>query len=589
MTTDFWLPQTAREDFRKAEPPKTGPAFGSWSGRDLSYLDLPGGGVLAFDLNRLTLSDYRSMRTHYQVNISLAVLMFMIHQQDWTIESVNGPKADRKIVDRMDRILRDAWTPLVRGTSQAHWAGFSPMALQYDNDGPSASVILSKVKDLVPEECRVNWEVVEGFAEPGHVRPQFFEYAGIVQSAWPSGYMIDGTGRFAGGGSYVIPPEYSLWYPLLMENGDFYGRKLLKPAFVPWFFSMLIHLFSNRYFERFGEPTPVGRANFDDTLTDDNGNVISGRNVMISILENLRSRGVVVLPSDRSQVGNSGQSEYDYDIQYLESQMRGADFERYLMRLDEEISIGMFTPLGAMRTGETGSHNSIQVQMQVYLWMLNALTGDMKYYYDNYLLNPLVDFNFGPNAPRMRWVPRKFGKDSAETLRFLLQEGVRVGDFKPDIVELGVACGITLEDTSMLVRADNQPIGPGEIVPGDPRAVNPNTPANPNVPANDSRSGRGTHGSPRKIAKTGDAGVIRSRMAARLCTQFQRAKREGQVNFVPDLGHGRQLADHLGDLEAAAEICTHLRSWATDVYPIVNSADEIGVMFQRVFDGELDD
>lgn len=580
-STDLWIPQRAREDFRKAEAPKTGPSYGAWGGRDLTYLELPGGGVMAFDLSRLTLADFRSMRSHYQVNSSLTILQFMIHQQDWTIESENGPKADRKIADRIDHIIRDQWTPLTRGTSQAHWSGFSPMALEYDNDGPSSSVILSKVKDLIPEECCVNWREVTGVGTTEQPAAKMFEYDGIQQWAGPGRFMIDGTGRFSGGGSYVIPPEYSLWYPLLMENGDFYGRKLLKPAFVPWFFSMLIHLFSNRYFERFGEPTPIGRADFDEVLIDANGNSVSGRDAMFGILDNLRSRGTVVLPSTREQIGDTGRSEYAYDISYLESQMRGADFERYLLRLDEEISLGMFTPLAAMRVGDNGSHNSIQVQMQVYQWMLNALTGDQKHYYDNYLLSPLVDFNFGKNAPRMKWMPRKFGKDNAETLRFMVQEGIRTGDFKPDLLELGQALGMTLEDTSFLIRPDNQPLGAGDVVPSDPSAKNPT------APAVDPRVGRGTH-QDRTTPRTGDAGVIRSRMAARLQVQYQRAKRRGETEFAPDLGHGRQLADYLGDPKQAAEIANHLNDWAVDVFSVVDSADDAVAMFQRVFDAEFD-
>ena len=59
----------------------------------------------------------------------------------------------------------------------------------------------------------------------------------------------------------------SLWYPLLMENGDYKGRQLLRTAFQPWFFSTLIHLYQNKYFERFGEPVPIGRAPYNDKVT----------------------------------------------------------------------------------------------------------------------------------------------------------------------------------------------------------------------------------------------------------------------------------------------------------------------------------
>jgi hypothetical protein len=54
--------------------------------------------------------------------------------------------------------------------------------------------------------------------------------------------------------------------------------------------------------------------------------------------------------------------------------MRGADFERYMTRLDEEMSIGLFTPILLLRTADVGSYNLGQGHMQIYLWMLNAST-----------------------------------------------------------------------------------------------------------------------------------------------------------------------------------------------------------------------
>ena len=66
--------------------PVKGEAFGPWAGRDITYLDLPGGGLVQFDLSKLTISDFRTMTSHYQVNSSLSVLMFMLHQLDWHIQ-----------------------------------------------------------------------------------------------------------------------------------------------------------------------------------------------------------------------------------------------------------------------------------------------------------------------------------------------------------------------------------------------------------------------------------------------------------------------------------------------------------------------
>src|SRR6478735_428864 len=410
---------------KKAPGPITGPAFGNWAGReDLTYGTLPGGGIVQFDLSKLTLADFRTMRDHYQVNASLAVLSFMQHQSNWHIEC-----DDKRIRDFVDEEIRRNWTMLNRGMAQSNWAGYSPNILEWENDSADRRVRLDKVKDLIPEECVVNWKTVEGWSPPNQTPPKFKIYDGIKQfgQRWPT------------------PVENTLWYPLLMENGDHYGRKLLRPAFQSWFFSILLHLYANRYYERFGEPTPIGRAPYDEDIQIDATTSMNGAEYMLQLLQRLRSRGVVVLPNDKTQDAN-GRPQYEYDIDYLESQMRGADFERYMTRLDEEISIGLFTPILLLRTADVGSYNLGVGHMQMYLWMLNAMNDDRKQYIDQYLLSRMVDYNFGVNAPRAKIVFRKLGDLNAEMISSLLQALVSKDKVKLDYRELGEMAGMTIEE-----------------------------------------------------------------------------------------------------------------------------------------------
>jgi hypothetical protein len=439
---------------KKADPPKTGDAFGQWAGRDVTFATLPGGGVVQFDLSKLSISDYRNMLDHYQVNSSHSVLSFMQHQSDWHIEC-----DDKKIADLCEEQLRERWTQLNRALSQANWAGFSPNVLQWENDINSRQLVLDKVKDLIPEECRVHWDVVEGWAPPDRTPPKFKVFGGIQQfgMGWP------------------IPVDNSFWYPLLMSNGDYYGKKLLRPAFTPWFFSLLIHLFANRYYERFGEPTPIGRAPFDDELDiDANSEPVRGSDYMMSVLQNLRNRGVIVLPNDVTDMGgHTTKLHYDYDIEYLESQMRGADFERYLGRLDEEMSLAMFTPILLMRTADVGSYNLGVGHMQMYLWMLNAMNDDRGYYINKYILNPMVNFNASPNSPRAKIKFRKLGSANAEMLQALLVALINKDKVIPDIDQLGQIAGMTLKQ----VRQTTKP----PVAPVDPNApaTEPPTPTQP--------------------------------------------------------------------------------------------------------------
>jgi len=425
---------------KKADPPKTGDAFGAWAGRDLDFMRLPGGGLVQFDLSKLTLQDYRTMRDHYQVNASLAVLSFMQHQSDFHIEC-----EDKKIATFTEDNLRNNWTGLNRAMSQSNWAGHSPSALEWENEG--RNVVLTKVKDLVPEECRVNWKEEEGWAPPDRTPPKFKTYDGIMQfgTGWP------------------IPVENSFWYPLLMENGDYDGRKLLRPAFQSWFFSILVHLFANRYFERFGEPVPVGRAPFDEEINIE-GQQVRGNTYLLKVLQDLRNRSVVVLPNDKTEMGN-GVSSFDYDIEYLESQMRGADFERYMTRLDEEISIGLFTPILLLRTADVGSYSLGVGHMQMYLWMLNAMNDDRKVYIDKYLLAKMADYNFGPNSARPKIVFRKLGNSNQEMIKEVLTALIQQGKATVNLEELGQMAGMTITEVRQTLEDTPATGTPAE---GDP-------------------------------------------------------------------------------------------------------------------------
>lgn len=440
LVSTFAAAQTGRvrnSDGGFVSPPMVNSAVGQWAGRDQVHFTLPGGGVMQFDLTRLSLADFRAMRQHYQLGASLNVLGFIMHQIDWEIEC-----EDAEMKEVLEGDLRKNWTLLIRSISQAFWAGFSPIAVNYENAG--GYVRIKNFKDLIPEECRVEWEEEEGWAPEGKVKPKLYHYNGLKQNG------------------FWIPPENTLWYPLLMENGDYYGRKLLRPAFPSWYFSNLMHLFANRYFERFGEPVPVGRAPLDEMVDPGGGQPkITAKTAMEQVIGNLRNRAVVVLPSDRDPMTK----EFDYQIEYMESQMRGADFERYLSRLDEEMSLSVFTPVLLFRTADVGSYNLGEAHLRIFQQMLNSIAGDLQVHFQKYLVDRMRVVNFGQNSPPATWVFRKQGQGDIETYKLLMSEVVRLGAAMPNLEELGKIVGLTFDKVEMLTK-DN-PDGDDKVVSGD--------------------------------------------------------------------------------------------------------------------------
>lgn len=542
---------------KKEAPPKMGESFGAWAGRDIQYMSLPGGGVVQFDLSKLTLADFRSMTDHYQINASLSVLQFMQHQSDWHIECEN--KEHEAFYEEQISLF---WTPLNRALSTANWAGFSPNVIQYDNDVTGRRVVIDKIKDLAPEECDVNWKLVEGWAPEGRTPPKFKVYDGIRQlgAGWP------------------IPVESTLWFPMLMENGDHYGKKLLRPAFQSWFFSLLLHLFANRYYERFGEPVPVGRAPFDEQVPVGGQNVDS-RDYMAMVINQLRSRSVLVLPSERAQTPDGKDAGYEYDLEYIESQMRGADFERYMTRLDEEMSIGLFTPILLLRTADVGSYNLGQGHERIYQMMVNALNADRKYYIDNYLLKRLRDFNFGTNAPMPRIVFRKMGNVDATMLKEVMVALIQHNKANVDLKEFGQAVGMTMTEVEETMEPTRAPGAP---------------PVEPPIPPGG--AGFGTH----SRHGTGETGPVIAEILNRIRPQVENAYSSGEFPEKFSMGYKRKLQsafvkDGVRSPEKAVEnFYGRVDHWFDDITSSLKpsdlgSSETFMQMFSRVLDVELAD
>ena len=531
--SDFARPRKQTSDNPYVSKPGEEIAPG-WNAEQKRYgYTIPFGNQLTFNTNKLTLADYRMMREHYQINSSLSILSFMIHQMDWRI---SGDK--KKIEDHVDANLRAIWPSLVRAMSQAFWSGYSPTATQWENQGDK--VILTKIKDLPPEECEVRWKSVKatpvgGTDDPVKRTPIDQPQEGTLiqirekmnKSGASSAKIFDGITQ-AGYGH--IPVGNSFWYPCLMEYGNYYGKKLLNTAYQPWFFSLLIHMYSNRYFERFGEPVPVARAPYDEEI-DVNGNSVKGHKLMQTLARQFRNGSAVVLPNNRVMNGTQDTDMFEYSLEFLESQMRGADFDRYMQRLDEEISLSLFTPILLNRTGSGGSFNLGVTHMQLFQWQVNAIVSDMVGYINKFIIRPMVRMNFGEKTEVPQMVFRSQGRTDPETLRAVILELVRGGKAKPDINELGDALGLKLEE----IKEITEP-------PADPNDTgNPDNSDNPDDPAaskSGPKNGNGTRdnrsGRPERSARP-KGSEKRGKLAAGISDRVSAQYRAG--NEVPDIGH----------------------------------------------------
>ena len=421
MDTDY-------AEFRKEPPPVTGDKFVPGWGQDHNVQTrLPSGGMLSFNTSTLDIADFDAMRVNPQINSSLNLMKVMLHRVPWRLEA---PEKYRKTIEDN---LKDMWPELVSAACPALWAGHSPIVLEYENDF-NGRIALAKCKDLHPGSVTINWKEVEGWRPPGaESAPKIKVYDGI---------NLPGQG--------AIPAINTLWYPLMMQAGNYHGTSLLRSAYVPWFLSNIVHLYNNRYLERFGEPVVVARAPLDERRQDpdDETKSVSGLQVAESVMASIRNRASVALPNDHDP--ESG--HYDYTLEYLEGQLRGVDFERYLTRLDEEMSLAVFTPLLLYRTADVGSYNLGETHMRVFLWSVNHLIDDFLRYVNRYVVRRLVDVNFGPtrrNEVKIR--SHHLGTEAEATLRQMITALIQRGDYDVNEEDLSLALSVDVTRNEMPV------------------------------------------------------------------------------------------------------------------------------------------
>jgi len=382
-------------------------------------ITLPSG--LVYNPTNISLNTFSKMREDYQISACLNVYNYTIQKLDWYIDG-----DDKKIKDHIEYSIDKIWSRLIRSTSKAFWSGYSPNVKVFTEDPESGLIIYDKPRDLDPLTCTVRENDNGGF-------DGFIQYIGQTREQ-------------------VIPADLAFWYAHQMENGNLYGRSALISAYKPWYFSELLHLWANRYYERFGEPVVIGRAP-DEDVEDKNGTPKHAMDLMQTIVESLKSHSAVTIPSDVEEMAR-GTNLFKYDISYLESQMRGVDFETYLKRLDMEKARAIFVPDLLLGTGNVGSYELGKEHKETFLTGLMGVVDDIMDYINLYLIPPLVDINFGPTKkyPKIKYTP--MSKINEDSLVQVVQSMINGGLMTPSPQKLADIMGVPLAEPDELPKED---------------------------------------------------------------------------------------------------------------------------------------
>jgi hypothetical protein len=375
---------------------------------------------IAYNPDSISIETYRKMAKHYQVAASLAIMSYSIQQIDWFIQADN--KTVKKVLTQaIDKI----WNRIIRSVTKSFIYGYSPNVKVFmieKIDGISY-IVYKNIKDLNVADVEVvvdKWGNYDGF--------------------WYRKGTSDEVRVF---------PEYSFWYTNQMENGNLYGESLLKNIYKPWWFSEKIHQFANRYYERFGEPLVIGRAPSGASIKDGSGTVRAAQEVMNEIISNIRNHSSVQLPSDKNEITK----DYLYELSYLESQMRGYDFEGYLSRLDTEISRGMFLPDLMLGGQKGGSYALGSAQIQAFYTNLMGIMDNIVDYVNLYIIPQLIEYNFEKNK-NAKFAYQPLTVDSKKNILDMVMQLIKLNKVKPDLTQLEERSGIKLEEIKEEIKTE---------------------------------------------------------------------------------------------------------------------------------------
>jgi len=388
---------------------KIGKTLGVVGGNSITPpLNLPDG--TRYNTEDIAISTLRKMRDDYQISACLNVLTFTIQKMDWYL--IGG---DERTKSFCEKSIRKIWNQLVKIMGKSFWAGFSPATKVFEYDEINKGINYKQIRDLAPENCRLKVD------ENGNFNG-FVQYPGQAYQQ-------------------LVPSKYAFWYANQIEDGNLYGRTMLKAAYKPWYFSEIIHLFANRYYERFGEPAVITRGPATETVKDVNGTAVDAVASMKAAGEGIKNHTVIGVPSDRDESGN-----YLFDISYLESQMRGVDFDTYLKRLDMEKSRAIFVPDLLLGTGRVGSFELGKEHKATFITGLMGMMDDFSEYIDKYIIPQLVEYNFGTGTEKPEFAYLPLTKTSEDSLVAIIQNFVSGNPEILDVNKLASKLGVPLKD-----------------------------------------------------------------------------------------------------------------------------------------------
>lgn len=202
---------------------------------------------------------------------------------------------------------------------------------------------------------------------------------------------------------YLGGPK-GLWHCVNREDYPWYGQSRLFGAFVPWmefYGSGGAKDIRRLYYHKYAFTGDVGYYPTDTTPGPAGEYPRSPKEIMRSILEKRKTGGVVAFPNVRDENGNPR-----WVIEPGHSTGSSVDILEYHRMLKGEMTEGMGIPTEVMEAAEVGSGwSGRMVPATAFFAMLQEYVNWLIFDFDQQIMRPLVELNFGIKDPDYEIIP----------------------------------------------------------------------------------------------------------------------------------------------------------------------------------------
>lgn len=414
-----------------------------------------------FRPDEIPLRTYDKMRWDGQLRLGLMTIKMPIMSRDITVAC-----EDRDIQAFVYQNLKEIWRPYIKSVLSALDFGFAPH---------------EKI-----------WEIAENYqvnskADKTSYTGSFIKYRSIKDVCQHTVTMdYDEHMKFKGFWQNKNRPSVQAYVPASKafvfthdkEWGNMYGWARLKPAYPYWYTYWILDAWHERWLQKRGIPPiivkyPIGKSQI--ATSGSTPTFKDNADIARDAAKSLQPDSIVTIPSDelKSLAGRTS----SWSIETLMDQTKIDAFVDAKEKLDVRKLRAILVPERAItQDTSTGSFKMAESHIWLMMESLKGLIGDIADHTNEFLIPPLVQNNFGMNAPRATVSIEEVGKELTSALFEIYLGLVVSGKAHPGIKKMEELLNIPAETDEERTERETY-----EATHGAPsNVINNGIPQNPN-------------------------------------------------------------------------------------------------------------